>query len=412
MTLRLVLVGIVAALGVSIPSQPSGDHWFDSAEAWAISLLAEWDTWEPSDGGGADPAGKRDHPGCEECRLARLRVAANAMRAVAGDPPAPKGVDIAPAPEITASLGESKSGSPDPKAIVGRVQPTVSAAEHALAAKAKSSVAFEPIRVSEPFESGIAYELNRGAEGLGELAAASAESVAVTTDSEIDLPADAFELGVWDSLYQIATKPLELAKPSVIERSDDELVPCLDEEWVQAGCLDDAEAAWDDAPVFADLPRNVFAPADRIAAASAIREPAVMPAFGLLAYLARSASATVASPAPTALKPNTGQFPAIGNLVYLSVRYASASSPAASPRSSAISNNESARPSSLVDLPSDVFAPAPAVVVQEPLPRAGAMAGRGSQPARLGDAVELTRRAVSAWVSVLIGPALVDVSRR
>ena len=49
MMLRLVLVGMVAALGVSIPSQPSCEHWYDSAQAWAMSLMAEWDTWEPSD---------------------------------------------------------------------------------------------------------------------------------------------------------------------------------------------------------------------------------------------------------------------------------------------------------------------------------------------------------------------------
>ena len=95
MTLRLVLVGMVAALGVSIPSQPSPDRWFDSAESWATSLLAEWDTWEPTDGNGTGPAGKGDHLDCEECRLAQLRLASNAMRAAAGDPPAPNSEAVA-----------------------------------------------------------------------------------------------------------------------------------------------------------------------------------------------------------------------------------------------------------------------------------------------------------------------------
>src|SRR5262245_29369184 len=90
MTLRLVLVGMVAALGVSIPSQPSSENWFDSAEAWATSLLAQWDSWEPAEDDGAIPAGKRDHLSCEECRLARLRLTTNALRAAQGDPPAPK----------------------------------------------------------------------------------------------------------------------------------------------------------------------------------------------------------------------------------------------------------------------------------------------------------------------------------
>ena len=237
MTLRLVLVGIVAALGVSIPSQPSGDHWFDSAETWATSLLAQWDTWEPADGDEADPAGKRDHFGCEECRLARLRVAASAMRAAAGDPPAPKGEDIAPAGAIDAVLAESKGVFVDPKAIVGWVQPNVPLAELSPSTNARTSVAFEPIRVSEPFEAGIAYELNRNADGLGDPAADSLESVAVTMDSELGLPADAYELDVWDELYEIEAIPLELTKPLAIERSDDEPVSCLDEEWAQAGCL-------------------------------------------------------------------------------------------------------------------------------------------------------------------------------
>ncbi len=78
MMLRLALVGMVAALGVSVPSQPGSGSWFVSAEAWATSLLAEWDTWEPSDGDGSGVLATQGHIGCEECRLARLRILANA----------------------------------------------------------------------------------------------------------------------------------------------------------------------------------------------------------------------------------------------------------------------------------------------------------------------------------------------
>jgi hypothetical protein len=353
MTLRLVLVGIVAALGVSIPSQPSSDHWFDSAESWASALLAEWDTWEPADDGGLLAAGKRDHLGCEECRLARLRVAASAMRAAAGDPPAPKGEDMTQERAITAVLGESKAVFVDPTAIVGGGQPAVSAVELPQEPKAKTSVAFEPIRVSEPFESGIAYELNRNAEGLSDPVFAAPESVATTMDSDLALPEDAFELDFRDDAYPVERKPLELAKPSAIERSGSEPISCLDEEWAQAGCLNEAQTAWDEILVFADLPRDVFAPAG-----------------------------------------------------------ASPSAAAAPLGSMATHRHEPPSPALLVDLPRDIFAPAPALVAQEALHPADALVGRGSQPARLGDAVELTRRAVSAWVSVLIGPALVDVSRR
>ena len=54
-----------------------------------------------------------------------------------------------------------------------------------------------------------------------------------------------------------------------------------------------------------------------------------------------------------------------------------------------------------------------AAALAAPVAREAAAATRAeSPPRRLGDAVDLTRRAVSAWVSVLIGPALVDVPRR
>ena len=64
----------------------------------------------------------------------------------------------------------------------------------------------------------------------------------------------------------------------------------------------------------------------------------------------------------------------------------------------------------MVVFPDDVFAHPS--VDQSKLEANHPLAGIASQPPRLGDAVELTRRAVSAWVSVLIGPALVDGSRR
>ncbi len=66
----------------------------------------------------------------------------------------------------------------------------------------------------------------------------------------------------------------------------------------------------------------------------------------------------------------------------------------------------------LDDLPSDVFVPMPPSPDQEPAAKDRPLAGVGPPPARLGDAVELTRRAVSAWVSVLIGPALVQEGSR
>ena len=78
MMLRLVLVGMVAALGVSIPGKPSCEHWFDSAEAWATTLLAEWDTWGADRGSGvyfagdAGSQGNANSAGSPECESRRM----------------------------------------------------------------------------------------------------------------------------------------------------------------------------------------------------------------------------------------------------------------------------------------------------------------------------------------------------
>ena len=47
MMTRLVLVGLVAALGVTLPSRPDCDRWIASTQKWASRVLADWDTWEP-----------------------------------------------------------------------------------------------------------------------------------------------------------------------------------------------------------------------------------------------------------------------------------------------------------------------------------------------------------------------------
>jgi hypothetical protein len=396
---------MVAALGVSIPRQPNSEIWFESAEAWATSLVEEWDTWEPTDGDARGLTGKRDRLACEECRRARLRVASNAMRAAAGDPPAPNSERVSSALTIIASSGDSMPASASEHVFVGWVQPTVLSVAAAPPTKPNTSVAFEPICVSEPFESGIAYELNRMSEGLGDTTATVRDSIAATTDSEPSLPADALELDIWGELYRVAAEPLEIAKPLIVKRSDDQPVSCMDEEWAQAGCLDEAQAASDELAVVADLPRNVFAPESRPAVAPDLGRPAVIPAIGSLAYLASTAAA--ARPA-TLPRPLTGELPAFGALAYLSRRDENVTPPASSTSFATHASGWA----TLVDLPRNVFVPLSSVLTQEPLRSDQALVGTDSQPARLGDAVELTRRAVSAWVSVLIGPALVDVSRR
>ena len=44
---RMILVGLVAVLGVSLPSRSESGGWLTSAHEWVIARLAEWDTYTP-----------------------------------------------------------------------------------------------------------------------------------------------------------------------------------------------------------------------------------------------------------------------------------------------------------------------------------------------------------------------------
>ena len=110
MMLRLVLVGVVAALGVSVPSQPSCEHWFESAQAWTTSLLAEWDTWEPEVEDGPRLVGTPNAIGCEECRLARMRLLASA-------PETSKAEVIVAAGNGTSNVPDKGPGLPIPRPV-------------------------------------------------------------------------------------------------------------------------------------------------------------------------------------------------------------------------------------------------------------------------------------------------------
>jgi hypothetical protein len=46
---RMILVGLVAVLGVSFPSQSESGGWLTSAHDWVVAQLAEWDTYMPGD---------------------------------------------------------------------------------------------------------------------------------------------------------------------------------------------------------------------------------------------------------------------------------------------------------------------------------------------------------------------------
>ena len=83
MTLRLVLVSMVAALGLTIPSRVECKRFIGLAEARASSFLAGWDTWRPGDGVGHKKLSATATRECELCRQARLAAALRAQKQAA-----------------------------------------------------------------------------------------------------------------------------------------------------------------------------------------------------------------------------------------------------------------------------------------------------------------------------------------
>ncbi len=72
MMLRLVLVGIVAALGITLPSPTQCESWLGKAENWASSFLATHDRWRPSEFAPLSPQDVALAQECTQCRLAWL----------------------------------------------------------------------------------------------------------------------------------------------------------------------------------------------------------------------------------------------------------------------------------------------------------------------------------------------------
>ncbi len=403
MMLRLVLVGVVAALGVSVPSQPSCEHWFESAQAWTTSLLAEWDTWEPEVEDGPRLVGTPNAIGCEECRLARMRLLASAPETSKAEVIVAAGNGTSNAPDKGPALADSKAGEPRSKAN----NPTRS----------------EVVGIDEILEWEFLFEVNDKTDEVASAAPTPVvpEDLLAAVDA-FDLSGPA-ELGIWGDFYRVASEPIvadtktqtdrllaeefelfdsdrscicsfgefeleERAAPHSPSRPTDApkspsvavaepvdptsiWVSCLDEESAFEGDSDPVNVVREASPALAELPSDVFA----------------TPRFTVPVIPQTTPAERVAEPPVAVVSAKTGS---------------------ATPKYRFV----------LADLPTDLFGPGSEALDQKPLtkdqPLSGAQPLAGAQPPtrRLGDAVELTRRAMSAWVSVLIGPALVDGSRR
>jgi hypothetical protein len=177
MMLRLVLVGIVAGLGVTIPSRPIGTGWLGSAERWANSVLADWDTWRPSDSDGRGHLVVSVHD-CEQCKLARAAIVSREQK-----DPAVASLQTTKWAPVNSAPDENKPAAPLPAASVSNQSAAVASA-------------FDPMKVGDEFYTAVAFELNSKAEGLEPAPpaalpvaiAAEVPPLAASQDLELDLP--------------------------------------------------------------------------------------------------------------------------------------------------------------------------------------------------------------------------------
>ncbi|MGO8901986.1 MAG: hypothetical protein ACLQU5_27115 [Isosphaeraceae bacterium] len=146
MTLRLVLVSLVAAMGLTIPSAPVIESWVASTQNWMNARFADWDTRNPQT---ADYVIVSDFYDMERLapRPARSSLPATALEP--SDRPGPPNASSGAFSSKPALLQDTRSAAVRPVSCVRKRQ------------------SFEPIRVGEKLSPGIAYELNLKNEGIG-----------------------------------------------------------------------------------------------------------------------------------------------------------------------------------------------------------------------------------------------------
>lgn len=200
MALRLILVGAVAGLGLSLPPKVRVQAWLHSTQAWVNARLAEWDAQMPADESAfvviADPippTGDAPEPAPTTAPvLTDTPAPPTTARADAADPaPAPGAATAATADPAELAAGLDVPTVPmalddpdDEPAALAAVSPksldsafdaaqagvvaSFAGDRPALAAAVAANPAprFEPLAVGDDLYPGLAYALNRDAEGL------------------------------------------------------------------------------------------------------------------------------------------------------------------------------------------------------------------------------------------------------
>jgi len=147
MTLRLVLVSLVAALGLTIPGAPVIESWVASTQNWMNARFADWDTRNPQT---ADYVIVSDYYDAE--RLAP-RPAITSLPTATPQPSERPAPPIASSPAIAINpsllLQDTRAATVRPVSFV------------------RKSKSFEPIQIGDRLAVGIAYDLNFKNEGIG-----------------------------------------------------------------------------------------------------------------------------------------------------------------------------------------------------------------------------------------------------
>jgi hypothetical protein len=147
MTLRLVLVSLVAALGLTIPGGPMIENWVATTQNWMNARFADWDTRNPQE---ADYVIINDS---YDAVLATPRRATTSGET----PRESQGIELASPGAKTPTTLFLTVASPAPKTVVRPVS------------FVRKSTIFTPIVAVGNDQPGIAFadELNRRSEGIG-----------------------------------------------------------------------------------------------------------------------------------------------------------------------------------------------------------------------------------------------------
>ena len=169
MMLRLVLVGMVAALGVTIPGGTNRGGWLVSAGRWANSAVVDWDTPRPDSSASQERRFATTRHGCEQCRLARAALALREHAAAAS-----RVADSTKSTAVKAAAGSEKPTGDMHDVLTGDSRPA-------------ATVAFEPIAVGDDFYSAVAFELNRNAEAINFVQSPTAPTAILTRSQPVAL---------------------------------------------------------------------------------------------------------------------------------------------------------------------------------------------------------------------------------